>query len=134
MKKYSENPRYTKYMQYRPWGYYNILHTDDKCQTKFLSVNKNSRLSYQSHKHRSEHWFIVSGIASVTIEDQKHILYAGDSIDIPQGTKHRIEALDQTVELIEVQTGTYFGEDDIIRYEDDYNREEFYLDELDFNI
>ena len=110
-------------MENKPWGYYKILHTDNNCQTKFLSVNPESRLSYQSHKHRSEHWFIVSGMALVTIEDEKSVLYPGDSIDIPEGIKHRIEALHQPVEFIEVQTGTYFGEDDIIRYEDDYNRQ-----------
>jgi mannose-6-phosphate isomerase-like protein (cupin superfamily) len=109
-------------MQIKPWGYYKILYTDTNCQSKFLSVNPMSRLSYQSHQHRSEHWFIVCGMALVTIEDEKSILYPGDSIDIPQGIKHRIEALHQPVEFIEVQTGTYFGEDDIVRYEDDYDR------------
>lgn len=106
----------------KPWGYYRILRTDNISQVKHLYVNEYSRLSYQSHKHRAEHWFIVSGMALVTIEDEKSVLYPGDSIDIPEGIRHRIEALHQPVEFIEVQTGTYFGEDDIVRYEDDYNR------------
>lgn len=122
LKIFSDFRVYNIYMENKPWGYYKILHTDDNCQTKFLSINRESRLSYQSHEHRSEHWFIVSGMALVTIEDEKSVLYPGDSVDIPAGIKHRIESLLTPVEFIEVQTGTYFGEDDIVRYEDDYGR------------
>jgi mannose-6-phosphate isomerase-like protein (cupin superfamily) len=106
----------------RPWGYYNILSKADNYQSKYIYVETGKRLSYQTHKFRNEHWFILSGPALVIINGEQNVMYGGDSIDIPVGTPHRIEALNMPVEFIEVQTGTYFGEDDIIRLEDDFGR------------
>lgn len=106
----------------RPWGYYNIIDSKTNYQVKYIHVNPNSRLSYQKHKYRSEHWFIVSGIPLITIDGESKRFYPGDSIDIPSGVLHRITAETYPVEFIEVQTGSYFGEDDIERIEDDYSR------------
>jgi len=106
----------------RPWGYYIILGEGDNYKSKIIHVNAGHKLSYQKHKFRSEHWFIISGSPSVTINGEKRIMTEGQSIDIKAGDLHRIEALDTPVEFIEVQTGTYFGEDDIERIEDDYGR------------
>lgn len=106
----------------RPWGYYKILGESDISKTKYIHVLPNQKLSYQKHKFRSEHWFILSGNPLVTINDEVKILSPGSSIDIKCGDLHRIQAQDSAVEFIEVQTGTYFGEDDIVRIEDDYGR------------
>jgi len=106
----------------RPWGYYYILNESNNHKTKYIFVSPNNRLSYQKHAQRAEHWFIVSGLPSVTINGDIKVLSPGDSIDIKVGDAHRIEALDTPVEFIEVQTGTYFGEDDIVRLDDDYGR------------
>jgi len=106
----------------RPWGHYEILSETDNHKTKYIYVNSNSRLSYQRHEKRHEHWFIVSGYPLVTINGQKRLMSPGHSIDFKAGDLHRIESQASPVEFIEVQTGTYFGEDDIIRIEDDYNR------------
>ena len=116
--------RYNEDMENRPWGYYQILNEEQDHKTKLIHVNPGMRLSYQRHKHRSEHWFFVSGPALVTIEGEQTVYYGGDSIDIPSGTLHRIEALQTPIEFIEVQTGTYFGEDDIERLDDDFGRAE----------
>jgi len=107
----------------RPWGFYRILDESNNYKVKYLYVDPKQKLSYQSHTKRAEHWFIVSGIAEVTINDQKMIVGPGDTIDIAIGDKHRIESGENPVEFIEVQTGIYFGEDDIKRYEDAYGRE-----------
>jgi len=106
----------------RPWGYYKILNESDNHKTKYIYLEPNNRLSYQKHQHRSEHWFIVSGNAAVTINGYLRSMYPGDSIDIKAGDLHRIASTSSPVEFIEVQTGTYFGEDDIVRIEDDYGR------------
>lgn len=106
----------------RPWGYYKILDESDKHKTKYIYVESGKRLSYQKHEKRHEHWFIVSGHPYVTINGNSKIMSPGQSIDINAGDLHRIESQLSPVEFIEVQTGTYFGEDDIQRIEDDYNR------------
>lgn len=106
----------------RPWGYYKILGESDNYKTKYIYVESNSRLSYQRHEKRHEHWFIVSGTPTVTINGFKKIMFPGQSIDFFAGDLHRIESQYTPVEFIEVQTGIYFGEDDIERIEDDYNR------------
>jgi mannose-6-phosphate isomerase len=106
----------------RPWGYYQILNEEHNHKTKYIYVESGKRLSYQKHKHRNEHWFIVSGTAKVTVNGKESILNAGSYLSIAAGVLHRIESLDQSVEFIEVQTGTYFGEDDIERVEDDFGR------------
>lgn len=108
----------------RPWGSFRTLDKTEKYHVKELTIEPNQRLSLQSHKFREEHWYVVSGSAEVTIDEDIHLMVKGDSIDIPLGTIHRIQnngAIEQLI-IIEIQTGIYFGEDDIIRYEDDYNR------------
>tara|TARA_R110000796_G_scaffold138172_1_gene254234 strand:+ start:453 stop:791 length:339 start_codon:yes stop_codon:yes gene_type:complete len=110
-------------IEYRPWGYYEILKEKTNYKVKRITVKPGERLSYQYHHKRSEVWTIVSGEAHVTLNDEVfHYLY-GETIIIPQGTKHRVlnKGLDNLV-FIEVQHGSYFGEDDIVRIEDDYNR------------
>lgn len=107
----------------RPWGYYEILYTENGMQIKRLVVYSGKRLSLQSHKHRSEHWYIRSGNALTQVEDQEYNLGAGHSITILKGEKHRVTAAGKNdLELIEIQEGTYLGEDDIVRYDDDFGR------------
>lgn len=107
----------------RPWGRFEVLRDDDSYKSKIIRVEPGRKLSYQSHAKRAEHWVIVKGEAVVVLNDVEHILKAGEHIFIPQGAKHRIMNRSQSiVELIEVQVGTYFGEDDIVRYQDDYGR------------
>ena len=107
----------------RPWGRYEILHSGDTHKVKCIWVTPGKRLSYQRHQKRAEHWFIVAGQARITLNGDVFEMGAGDSIDIGTGDLHRIENIGET-ELIftEVQTGTYFGEDDIERIEDDFGR------------
>ena len=110
---------------YKPWGSYTVLADDDDCKVKRLTVYPGEILSYQSHKKRSEHWLVVSGEAYVVKDDEVFILGPGHSIDIPIGAKHRLgNKSGKVLEVIETQMGTYFGEDDIIRYEDTYKRKE----------
>ncbi|NNN08292.1 MAG: phosphomannose isomerase type II C-terminal cupin domain [Acidimicrobiaceae bacterium] len=108
----------------RPWGSYTVL--DDKAsnyKVKLIVVAPGRRLSYQTHAQRSEHWFIVSGVATAILDGVTHELAPGQSMDIGIGQAHRCENHGSApVEFIEVQTGTYFGEDDIVRLEDDYGR------------
>jgi mannose-6-phosphate isomerase len=108
----------------RPWGNYTVLDDDaPDHKVKRMVVHPGSRLSYQRHAKRAEHWFIVSGTATVTLDDVMHTVHAGESIDIPLESAHRIaNEGDTDVVFIEVQRGTYFGEDDIVRLEDDYGR------------
>jgi mannose-6-phosphate isomerase len=108
--------------EFRPWGYYEILNESDNHKTKYIYVDGGKRLSYQRHEKRHEHWFVVSGHPYVTINGQSRVMSPGHSIDIKAGDLHRIESQAGPVEFIEVQTGTYFGEDDIERVEDDYGR------------
>jgi mannose-6-phosphate isomerase len=108
----------------RPWGNYTVL--DDEApdhKVKRIVVHPGKRLSYQRHARRAEHWFIVSGLATVTLDGVVTELRPGDSIDIPRESAHRVaNEGDIEVVFIEVQYGTYFGEDDIVRLEDDYGR------------
>jgi mannose-6-phosphate isomerase len=108
----------------RPWGNYTVL--DDAAadhKVKRLVVYPGKRLSYQRHAKRAEHWFIVAGTATVTLDDAVTQVRAGESIDIPLESAHRVANEGATdVVLIEVQRGSYFGEDDIVRLEDDYGR------------
>lgn len=107
----------------RPWGSYDVLLEEEYCKVKRIYVNPGHRLSYQYHLHREEVWTIVSGEAVVVLEGEEIVLKKGDVIKIPQGSKHRIGNIaDQDLVFIEVQMGTYFGEDDIIRLADDYFR------------
>lgn len=108
----------------RPWGQYWVLEDRDTHKVKHIEVNPGGRLSYQYHNHRSEIWTVVAGEATVTLEGEVTVYKKGDVVKIPQGAKHRVQnAGTALLELIEVQLGTYFGEDDIIRIEDDYARE-----------
>ena len=107
----------------RPWGWYRIIDDSEDHKIKEIQVNSKSRLSLQSHSKRSEVWVVIKGKATVTVDDNILDLKVNDSICIPTGSKHRFEnKLDKPLHIIEVQTGSYFGEDDIKRYEDDYNR------------
>jgi glycosyltransferase involved in cell wall biosynthesis len=108
---------------YRPWGHYeNLLERNDH-KIKELIVNPGERLSLQKHRRRAEHWTVVSGKALVTVAEKEILLKPGQSVDIPTGTVHRImNPGDTQLVIVEVQMGDYFGEDDIIRLEDDYDR------------
>jgi mannose-6-phosphate isomerase len=108
----------------RPWGNFTILDEGDNYKVKRLEVLPGKRLSYQRHSRRSEHWFVVRGIAKVTLNDSEILVRAGEALDIPVGAAHRIENEPdgENLILIETQTGDYFGEDDIERLDDDFGR------------
>ncbi len=107
----------------RPWGDFEVLRDSTRFKSKLLRVRPGHQLSYQSHRHRSEHWVVVAGQPEVVLDGAVHRLAPGDHIAIPQGARHRIRNPgDDEVEIVEVQLGSYFGEDDIERYEDDYDR------------
>jgi mannose-6-phosphate isomerase len=111
------------YSEERPWGAFHVLDEQQGFKVKRITVKQGGRLSLQSHKHRSEHWTVVNGTATVTVDAKVAKLSRGQSVDIPLGAKHRLENLDSDlVEIIEVQFGDYLGEDDIVRYEDVYQR------------
>ena len=108
---------------HRPWGYYVVLSDLDDHKVKRIVVYPGKRLSLQSHKRRSEHWMVVSGKGVVTLDSREVELSPGASVDIPVGTRHRMtNRSDAPVVFVEIQTGDYFGEDDIERYEDDFGR------------
>jgi mannose-1-phosphate guanylyltransferase/mannose-6-phosphate isomerase len=108
---------------HRPWGSYQSVDNGDRFQVKRIVVKKGGRLSLQMHHHRAEHWIVVRGTARVTIGDEIKIVHENESIYIPIGVRHRLENPGKIdLELIEVQTGSYLGEDDILRIEDDYHR------------
>jgi mannose-6-phosphate isomerase len=107
----------------RPWGQFKVLYDSEYTKVKELTVKPNQRLSYQYHKHRQEHWVVVKGVATVTLDTVTKEFDYNNHIDIPFGIKHRLaNNTDDDLIIIEIQTGTYFGEDDIIRLDDDYNR------------
>tara|TARA_B100000242_G_scaffold233704_1_gene173660 strand:+ start:2257 stop:3708 length:1452 start_codon:yes stop_codon:yes gene_type:complete len=108
---------------YRPWGYYESIEESKNWQIKKIEVNPGASLSLQLHNHRSEHWIVVEGTAKVQVDDEKKILQKNESIYIPLKSKHRLSNNGQDpLVLIEVQTGFYLGEDDIIRFDDIYGR------------
>ena len=108
---------------HRPWGYYKVLADEPDHKVKRIVVYPGQRLSLQRHRRRSEHWYFVEGVAIVTRGKEDIHVQGGGSVDLPQGSWHRISnpGKEDTV-FIEVQTGDYFGEDDIARAEDDYGR------------
>ncbi|WP_118952433.1 phosphomannose isomerase type II C-terminal cupin domain [Taibaiella helva] len=107
----------------RPWGEYWVLEDKDSHKVKRIEVKPGGRLSYQYHHHRSEVWTIISGIATVTIEGEQKKHGPGEVVKIEVMAKHRVANEEQEpLVIIEVQLGTYFGEDDIIRLDDDYAR------------
>jgi mannose-1-phosphate guanylyltransferase/mannose-6-phosphate isomerase len=108
---------------HRPWGSYQSLELGERYQVKRIVVKQGGRLSLQLHHHRAEHWVVVRGTARVTIGDKVQMLHENESIYVPSGARHRLENPGKIdLELIEVQTGSYLGEDDIERIEDDYHR------------
>jgi len=107
----------------RPWGNFTILDSASDYKVKRIEVLPQKRLSYQKHKHRSEHWMVVVGCARVTINGHDTIVKSGATVDIPAGAAHRIENVgSEMLVFIEIQRGTYFGEDDIERLQDDFGR------------
>ena len=112
-------------VQSRPLGIWELLHKSDTYAVKRLVVNPQSRLSLQYHNYRKEHWYCVVGRGIVTIDDNEKSISAGDSVTIPLGSKHRLENISSSEYLIivEVQEGVYLEEDDIVRIEDDYDRD-----------
>ena len=107
----------------RPWGEYEILFEDSNCKVKRIKVKSGHKLSYQYHENRDETWLVVSGRAKVTLNDKHITVEPGQQIQIPREAKHRVEAITkEDLIFIEIQTGDYFGEDDIIRIDDDYGR------------
>jgi len=107
----------------RPWGLFEVLADADKYKAKCIKVDPGAQLSYQSHEKRAEHWIIIEGEAEVELDGQSKVYKEGDYVHIPRQAKHRIKNVGQAeVVFIEIQTGSYFGEDDIVRYADDYNR------------
>lgn len=108
---------------FRPWGSYQSLEQSDRYQVKRIIVKPQARLSLQKHHHRAEHWVVVRGTAQVTIGDVVKTVHENESVYIPIGTLHRLENPGKIdLELIEVQSGSYLGEDDIVRFDDDYHR------------
>ncbi len=108
---------------HRPWGWFETLVLGERFQVKRIVVRPGAALSLQSHHHRSEHWIVVQGTALVTVDGEKKLLSENQSTYIPLGAVHRMENPGKIpLMLIEVQTGAYLGEDDIIRYEDVYAR------------
>jgi mannose-6-phosphate isomerase len=109
----------------RPWGFYEILLDTDYTKVKQITVNPDQRLSYQYHNKRKECWTIVKGSATIILDDKKVFKNQGESITIPLGARHRIiNETDEILIFIEVQTGKSFDEEDIIRIEDDYGRQD----------
>ena len=106
---------------YRPWGFYLSITKDTRFQVKIINVKPGAKLSLQMHHHRSEHWIIVDGTAKVEIDGKSIFLNKNQSSYIPLGSKHRLSNPTKIkLTLIEIQSGSYLGEDDIVRYEDIY--------------
>jgi mannose-1-phosphate guanylyltransferase len=121
-KKRNESENHRKV--YRPWGYFDSIDSGKGFQVKRISVNPGAKLSLQKHKKRAEHWIIVKGVAIITCGKKVFQLDENQSTYIPKGEVHRLENREESpLEIIEIQTGSYLGEDDIIRLEDDYKRE-----------
>lgn len=113
------SPRFDR----RPWGSFTVLDEGHGYKVKRIEVLPGKRLSYQKHARRAEHWMLVAGRATVTLDEREILLRAGETIDIPVGARHRIENPDaQDLVFIEIQRGDYLGEDDIVRLEDDFGR------------
>ena len=113
------SPKYDE----RPWGTFTVLDEGEGYKVKRIEVYSGKRLSYQKHARRAEHWFVVQGEAKITLDGEEVIKRVGEYVDIEIGTAHRVEnAGDELLIFIEVQRGTYLGEDDITRLEDDFGR------------
>ena len=108
---------------FRPWGHYTSIVEDKRWQVKLISVKPGEKLSQQMHHHRSEHWIVVNGTAMVEVNERSEILSENQSIYIPLGSVHRLSNPGKIpLSLIEVQSGSYLGEDDITRFKDNYGR------------
>jgi len=109
---------------FRPWGSYDSVDQGGRFQVKRLVVNPGATLSLQMHHHRAEHWIVVSGTAEITCDERVFLLSENQSTYIPVGAKHRIRNPGRVpLHIIEVQSGSYLGEDDIVRFEDNYGRQ-----------
>ena len=107
----------------RPWGFFVVLSDEPDHKVKRIELNPHTRISYQRHQKREEHWFVVRGTAVVTLDGKEIPLAKGQEIDVPRGAWHRIaNPGTEAMAFIEIQTGEYFGEDDIERANDDYGR------------
>lgn len=108
----------------RPWGRFLVLDESTDHKVKRIEVLPGKRLSYQRHEKRDEHWYVVRGTAKVTLNGVESLVNFGNEVNVPAGTKHRVENPDtsETLVFIEIQTGSYFGEDDIERFDDDFGR------------
>jgi len=111
------------YKEERPWGWFEILFEEARLKIKRIMIKPGKRLSLQSHERRAENWVVIQGQALFTLDEKTFSLGPRQSVFIPEKTRHRMEnpGLENLV-FVEVQTGTYLGEDDIIRYQDDFNR------------
>ena len=115
------SPRFDR----RPWGTFTVLDEGNNFKVKRIEVLPGKRLSYQKHSQRAEHWVVVQGTAKVTLDDRQSVLASGEAIDIAIGSAHRVENPGtDTLVFIEVQRGSYLGEDDIVRLQDDFGRVE----------
>lgn len=113
----------SNYTEQRPWGFYTILLDQDNCKVKKIVINAGQAPSYQYHFKRNEHWIVTSGSGTLKLDDKEIQMKEGDSIFIPKLSKHQFKNTGEIpLEFIEIQTGEYFGEDDIIRLEDKYGR------------
>jgi mannose-1-phosphate guanylyltransferase/mannose-6-phosphate isomerase len=125
LKKRKAEEHLTHRTVYRPWGAYTILENGERYKIKRLEINPGAKLSHQLHYHRSEHWVVVAGTARVTNGDKEYDVHPNESTYIPMSTKHRLENRGKVpLQIIEVQNGEYLEEDDIVRFDDDYNRHE----------
>jgi mannose-6-phosphate isomerase-like protein (cupin superfamily) len=116
-------PNLTGYSEERPWGSFTVLEDAPHFKLKKLRVKPGHRLSLQLHYKREEHWIVTQGRPEITVDEKTWVATVGDYIHIPQTSKHRLaNPGEEWVEIIEVQQGSYFGEDDIVRFSDDYNR------------
>jgi mannose-6-phosphate isomerase-like protein (cupin superfamily) len=107
----------------RPWGTFTVLDEGEGFKVKRIEVYPGKRLSYQKHSQRAEHWVVVKGTAKVTLDDRDILVETGEAIDIRIGSAHRVEnPREETLIFIEVQRGSYLGEDDIVRLHDDFGR------------
>ena len=121
----NENEKSSPVFEQRPWGSFTILDEGDNYKVKRIEVLPGKRLSYQRHSRRAEHWFVVNGIAKVTLNGVQLLVNKGEALDIAREDAHRVENpdLSELLVFIETQTGDYFGEDDIVRLDDDFGRE-----------
>ena len=106
----------------RPWGCYYVTHESKQSKSKIIVVNEGQKLSYQYHSKRSEDWIVLGGRGVVTLEGQELVVSCGSHVRIELGQKHRIRCTEGPLTFVEVQTGEYFGEDDIVRLDDEYGR------------